>query len=287
MAELSRHDRYSLPIVRRLTAPWRVLPNFVILGAQKAGTTTLYDNLVKHPSVHSCDIKEVHFFDTNWSKGENWYRAHFATEREKRAAQEQQISWITGEGSPYYMFHPLVAGRMKQVCPEARLIIILRDPVERAYSHYQHERRKGREPLSFENALADEEQRLAGEADRIISGAADTSFSHQHYSYKARGHYADQLEEWFRHFPREQFLILDSKLLNADFAGTLREVHNFLGIESLELPQPKRSNVGSYDTMDAKTKAELNAYFAPQNKRLFELLQRDFSWGMQNNSEVV
>lgn len=278
MSEPSRHDRYSLPIIRRITAPWRVLPDFVIIGAQKAGTTTLYDNLVKHPAVHSCDIKEVHFFDSNWGKGENWYRAHFATQREKTGAQARRELWITGEGSPYYLFHPLVAGRMKQVCPQARFIVILRDPVERTYSHYQHEKRKGREPLSFQDALADEEQRLAGEANRIISGAADTSFPHQHYSYKARGHYAEQLEEWFRHFPREQFLILESTVLNEDFSGVFRQVHKFLGVEPQELPLPKRSNVGTYETMDARIKAELSAYFAPHNQRLYKLLGRELDW---------
>ncbi len=278
MSEPSRHDRYNLSIVRRLTGPWRVLPDFVILGAQKAGTTTLYDNLIKHPAVHPCDIKEVHFFDTNWGKGETWYRSHFAAQRKKNAALKNQIPWITGEGSPYYLFHPLVAARMKDVCPEARFLIVLRDPVERAYSHFQHEKRKGREPLSFQDALADEEQRLSGEAERIISGAAGTSFSHQHYSYKARGHYSDQLEEWFRHFPREQFLIIDSHSLGNDFSNTLTKVHAFLGIEPIGCPQPKRRNVGTYERMDDIIRAELSVHFAPINHKLYELLDRKFDW---------
>src|SRR5690349_18634828 len=100
MTEPTRHDLYHLPLLRRLSGPFRVLPNYIILGAQKAGTTTIYDNLIKHPAVRPCDIKEVHFFDKNWQKGENWYRGHIPL--------KLQTSEITGEGSPYYLFHPLV-----------------------------------------------------------------------------------------------------------------------------------------------------------------------------------
>src|SRR5690606_20854753 len=144
------------------------LPDFIILGAQKAGTTTIYDNLVKHPDVKPCDIKEVHFFDRNWLKAANWYRAHFPL-RTGKEADGNPGKWITGDGSPYYLFHPQVPARVKQICPSSRLIVILREPVERAYSHYQHEKRKDREPLSFEDAIATEEQRLVGEAEKLAA----------------------------------------------------------------------------------------------------------------------
>lgn len=278
MTRPSRHDRYHLPIGRRMTGRWRVLPDFIIIGAQKAGTTTLYDNLAKHPAIQSCDIKEVHFFDTNWSKGENWYRGHFPTQREKSAALARGESWTTGEGSPYYMFHPLVPERVKSVTPNSKLIVILRNPIDRAYSHYQHEVRKGREPLSFKDALADEEKRLLGEESRIINGSAASSFTYQHYSYKSRGYYVDQLQRWFDRFPREQFLILESSELNGDFEGTFARLHQFLGVESIDLPQPKRRNVGVYEDMDADVRTDLTEHFAPYNERLFELLGRRYDW---------
>lgn len=276
--EPSRHDLYRLPTLRRITGPWRVLPDFIIIGAQKAGTTTLYDNLVKHPSIQGCDIKEVHFFDTNWDKGVNWYKAHFPMVREQRKAHAKGQEWITGEGSPYYMFHPLAPERVKQVCPASRLIVILRNPVDRAYSHYQHEKRKGREPLSFEEALRDEEQRLSGEAGRIISGVAASSFAHQHYSYKARGYYANQFVAWFRHFPREQFLVLTDIDLRDDFHGTFAKIFEFLGVSHREFSQPKLSNIGSYDTLDPQARAALLTHFAPHNQRLYNLLGQDFAW---------
>ncbi len=276
-AKPTAHDRYRLPLSRRLSGRWRVLPDFIILGAQKAGTTTIYDNLVKHPDVRPCDIKEVHFFDRNWDKGANWYRAHFPFTGEI-SAQPTQRNWITGEGSPYYLFHPLVPARVHQLCPESRLIVVLRDPVERAYSHYQHEKRKDREPLSFEDALAAEEGRLAGEVAKIFADPDYGSFAHQHFSYKARGYYADQLEAWHKLFPRDQILILESRELNRDFPGTFSRLYDFLGLQQIELPQPKRSNVGSYEKMGDATRAALVEHFRPHNERLFTLLGRRFDW---------
>jgi hypothetical protein len=273
MYKESKHDAYTLGLGRRLTGPWRALPDFLVIGAQKAGTTTIYDNLVKHPQVAAADIKEVHFFDNNWERGVNWYRAHFELER-RLAAQ----SMITGEGSPYYLFHPLTPQRVKQLCPAVKLIAIFRNPVDRAYSHYHHEKRKGREPLSFEDALAQEEQRLAGEEERIVNGGVMSSFAHQHFSYKARGNYARQMRKWLEHFPREQFLLLESGALNRDFSATFRRVYDFLELPHHELPEPKRSNVGSYDKMVLETRAELTRHFAPMNEELFEIVGERFNW---------
>lgn len=278
MAELSHHDRYRLPIWRRLTGGLRVLPDFIILGAQKAGTTTIYDNLVKHPAVHPCDIKEVHYFDSNWGKGQFWYRGHFDYIRHAEAVRAAGQPWQTGEGSPYYLFHPHVPRRVKELCPAARLIVVLRNPVERAYSHYQHEKRKGREPLSFAEALAAEDERLREETVRLEGDETYSSFAHQHHSYKARGRYAEQLERWFHVFPREQFLILESSELNNDFSGTYGRLLEFLHLPPHEIEAPRRSNVGSYEQMDPAVRDELVQYFGPWNERLEQLLGRQFSW---------
>lgn len=273
MHKESKHDLYRLPLGRRITGRWRALPDFLIIGAQKAGTTTIYDNLIKHPKVAPADIKEVHYFDNNWQKHENWYRAHFHFEKKLRAAGQ-----ITGEASPYYLYHTLVPQRVKQVCPNARFIVVLRNPVERAYSHFHHEKRKKREPLSFEEALQQEHQRLVGEEARIKTGAVSSSFTHQHYSYMDRGNYAKQLENWFTHFPREQFLILESSQLNHNFPETFSRIYDFLGLQDHPLPQPKRSNVGDYDKMAPATREALEHYFKPLNENLFELLGERYDW---------
>lgn len=272
MTKPTRHDLYEIPRSRLMTGPLRALPDYIILGAQKAGTTTIYDNLVKHPKVLPASIKEVHFFDRNWQRGTNWYRAHFPLRH--RLGQGA----ITGEGSPYYLFHPLVPERIKAVCPKAKLIVILRNPVDRAYSHYQHEARKGREIHNFEEALNKEPERLEGEWDRLVKESGYHSNSLQHYSYLARGFYADQLERWFPVFPREQFLILLSQELNKEFDRTLSQVHEFLGVPHVPVEQPRRSNVGSYDKMSPETRERLVELYREPNARLAEMLGRDLGW---------
>ena len=129
----------------------RVLPQAVILGAQKSGTSSLHYYLVQHPGVVAPLRKEVHYFDLNLARGEAWYRAHFGLDGEPG---------VSIDSSPYYLYHPVVPARLHALLPGARLIVLLRDPVRRAYSHYWHERDKGRESLAFEDAVAAEAERL-------------------------------------------------------------------------------------------------------------------------------
>src|SRR5947209_8592328 len=146
----------------RATVAVRPLPNFLILGAQKAGTTALYAYLRWHPEITGPSFKEVSFFDRHYARGERWYRAHFPARRRP----------FVGEASPSYLFHPLVPERVARLLPDARLVAILRNPVDRAFSHYQHEVSLGREPLSFEEAVAHEEERMRGEVERVLGDAS-------------------------------------------------------------------------------------------------------------------
>jgi hypothetical protein len=187
----------------------------LIIGAQRAGTTSLYNYLTAHPEIAPAATKEVHFFDVHYSKGPAWYEAQFAGRAE---------SQITGEASPYYLFHPLAAVRAAALLPEAKLIVLLRNPVDRALSQHQHETRRGKETLSLEQALAVEDSRLAGEAERIVREPGYRSTAHQWYSYRARGCYMDQIENWLRCFRREQLLILLSEQFYADPSTELRRV---------------------------------------------------------------
>ena len=163
----------------------RALPDAIIIGAQKCGTSSLHNYLTQHPGVIAPLRKEVHYFDDNYRRGERWYRAHFG-----RAGGPG----INLDSSPYYLFHPLAAQRAHQLLPDARLIVMLRDPVRRAYSHYWHERDKRRESLSFADALDAEPLRIARDAQRLAQGEIDSSPDHRRYSYLARGRYAEQLE---------------------------------------------------------------------------------------------
>ena len=255
---------------RLATAGLRALPHVVIIGAQKAGTTSLFHYLGQHPQVVRPFRKEVHFFDHNFEQGPRWYRAHFPFRRRLRNGR------ITFEASPLYLFHPLVAERLALTAPKAKLIAILRDPVERAISHYFMERRKGRDPLPLREALAAEEERLS--APMASGNYAFPGFAH--FSYKSRGRYAEQLERYRRLFPADQLLVLDSDELFDRPGETLRRVFDYAGIDpSFSVSDLDARNTGSNRSdVDPRTVAELRDYFRPHNERLYRLIGRDLGW---------
>jgi Sulfotransferase domain len=266
-----------LVTARRGTASKRPLPDFVILGAQKAGTSSLYARLVAHPCVLPALRKEVHYFDTGAPTHPDRYRAFFPTES-RRAAIEQQSGApaLTGEATPYYLFHPSAPARAHSVVPDARLIAVLRDPVARAVSGYHHAVRFGHERRPIEIALdPGNEERLANVAD---DGWFDERESPARLrGYLARGRYAEQLERWWASFPREQLLVIESAELRAGDGFT--RVLAFLGLD--EAPggavTPDR-NVGSYAPPPLALIDRLGEYFAPHNARLFAILGEQWDW---------
>jgi hypothetical protein len=276
------------------------MPSFLVIGAQRAGTTTLFDQLLTHPDLHGpvggrSEVtwagKEIHFFDERFLLGPTWYRSFFPLALRRRRARARGGDVVAGEATPYYIFHPLVPERVALTIPDVRLIAMLRDPVERAYSHYQMMRRSQREELSFEDALEAEAGRLASEAEveleagttrfRIGTGERRKHYHHRHHSYFARGLYADQLERWLAHFPPEQLLVLGVEDLASRQAETLRHVLDFLGVRPLELRGGATANRASYEPMRAETRAELERRYTEANARLVELLGRDFEWASQ------
>src|SRR5581483_1266720 len=259
---------------RRWSSPLRVLPDFLIIGAQKAGTTSLFHYLGNHPAIIPALEKEPHFFDYNYARGAGWYRAHFPTVWERARGKFR----LTGEATPFYLFHPHAPGRAAQLVPHAKLIVLLRNPVERAYSQYHHQVRFGLEELSFEQAIEQEAARLVGEFEKIVADRDYYSFNYQNYSYLAHGMYADQLTRWFKQFPREQFLILHSQNFYQDPAREFQRVLNFLDLPAWEPPEFPKENEGEYAPMSPDTRAELVEFFAPHNARLYELLNVDYGW---------
>ena len=252
----------------RATASLRPLPDFLILGAQKAGTTALYAYLRWHPQITGPSFKEVSFFDRHYARGERWYRAHMPVRR----------SGIVGEASPSYLFHPSAPERVARMLPGARLIALLRNPVDRAFSHYQHEVALGREELSFEDALAREDERMVGEVERMLRDPAYFSYAWWNYTYAARGRYAEQLERWFGSFPSEQLLVLLTDELAADTGATYERVLEFLGVDARGLDSYPRIFEREYAGMDPATRSQLQDEFAEPNRRLAELLGRELPW---------
>jgi len=244
------------------------LPDFLIIGCQKGGTTSLFDDLARHPDVVASKDKEVHYFDLNYEMGVNWYRSHFPKTREG----------VAGEASPYYLFHPLVPGRAKKLLPDCRLIALLRNPVERAWSHYQMEWRNGDEPLSFEEAIAREKERLEGEESKMVDDPLYDSFKHRHYSYIARGLYVIQLERWLRYFSRDQLLVSSSEHYFDNSQAMYDKLTRFLNIGLHDPGEFASINKGEYSGLNAATRRRLEAFYRPYNERLYRLLGEDLGW---------
>lgn len=249
------------------------LPDFIIIGAQKAGTTFLYHLLSQHPYVEPAAKKEVHYFDTGFDKGVDWYRSHFPQQTWR---DEQRV--LTGEASPYYLYHPHAARRVAETVPDARLIVLLREPVERAYSDYQHKAREGRDRLDFQEAIETEEERLLGERERMLEDESYQSSEYRRFSYLSRGVYVDQLKDWHEFFDREQLLVLESGELFNDPNKTFGRVLEFLGLPECRPEISDVRNEGEYEPLDPSIRRRLEEYFEPHNRRLYEYLGKDFGW---------
>lgn len=270
--------------LRMLTAPLRLPPDFAIIGAQKAGTTSLHNYLLAHPYVISAvNKKEISFLDLHYGRGAAWYKAHFPLVTSRALHRLRGGDLVCGDATPNYLLYPTAPERLHAIAPQAKIIALLRDPVERAYSGYQHEARKGREPLSFEDAIAAEPARLAGELDRLRADPAYHSQALRTQSYLLRGHYAEQLERWFAYYPRERCLVLNSAEFFADPRTVLLQVVEFLGLPrdagvAWEPREYKRFLHVAYGEMSPAVRAWLRGYYAPHNQRLYDLLGVDFGW---------
>ncbi|HLQ28236.1 MAG TPA: sulfotransferase domain-containing protein [Ktedonobacteraceae bacterium] len=281
MATIDRHILEKA--FRATTNPLRLMPDFIIIGTMRGGTTSLYSYLTDHPSIGPAYMKEVHFFDVYYHKGLHWYRSQFPSSVQKYYSERvQKQQFITGEASPYYLFHPHAPKRIARVLPQVKLVVLLRNPVNRAYSHYYHELAGGYETLSFEEAIRREEERIGKEAKKLAKNEQYISYSHRHYSYLARGIYVDQLKIWMDLFPREQFLILKSEDFYTDPASGLKQCLEFVNIAEVGLKEHKeeyeRLNTTKPPRMDPETRKRLVEYFEPHNARLYEYLGADFGW---------
>ena len=275
-----RAARWSAQAYARPTAGLRLLPSYLIIGAQRAGTTSLHRYLVQHPAVRTMlRTKGVHFFDTSYGRGMAWYASRFPTRVYGWYVRRRHgTELVTGEASPYYLFHPHVPSRVAQHLPGVKLIVLLRDPVARAHSHFQHETARGFETLSFEEAIDAEPQRLAGELERMRREPLYNSFSHQHHSYLARGLYHDQLATWWSLFPGEQFLVLSSERFFAEPDRTFAQVLDFLELPAFTPPAYERHNAYDYRQLSEPVRRRLADHFREPNRRLYAALGDDLGW---------
>ncbi len=259
------------------TALLRPLPDFVIIGAQRCGTTSLYRYLCQHPQVRPARRKETHFFDFQFERGPWWYRAHFPLHLQGSRPGDAN-GFITGEATPAYLLHPLAPERMKAIIPATRLVVVLRDPAKRAWSHYTMARGKGVETRSFGEVIRAETD-WAGEEMRKTRDNRDYySWDLHRRSYVTRGIYVDQLLRWWAHFPREQLLILSSEEFFDTPAPVLARICEHLRIPGFAPDTSEQHNYARRQAMPAADLDWLQNFFAPHNERLFVELGRELPW---------
>ena len=265
-------------IFRALTGKFRTLPDFIIIGAAKSGTTSLYDYLSQHPSVHSALWKEIYFFDRYFPRGINWYRSNFPYKIQKFFSTKiLKKKFLTGEATPTYLHHPLTAKRIFELLPNIKLIILLRNPIDRAYSHYQMEKRLGYEELTFEEAINLETSRLEGESEKMFQNPNYYSYARQIYSYLTSGIYVDQLKSWMNYFPKNQFLIINSDDFENNQNKIFKEVEIFLDIDHVKINFSKK-NIGKYSSINIETRNKLYDFFISYNEKLYSLLNQNYGW---------
>jgi hypothetical protein len=248
-------------------------PDFIIIGAQKAGTTSVYNYLIKHPNVLASFRKEVCFFDYCYYKGMKWYNNHFPsklTELFYKYILRRRL--LTGEATPDYFVHPNAPKRISETLPDVKLILVLRNPIDRAYSHYNHERKGKNEELSFEEAIEKEEERMNGEIQKISQDEHFFSYNLHHHGYLYKGIYEMHLSRWFDEIPRDRILIIDNQDLKDNTPQVMNTLTEFLEIPKFKLPEYKKYYSNKYSKMSEATRDRLKEYYKEHNMRLSELL---------------
>jgi len=279
---LIKHPEYHPVLILRpgiwriITAPFRVLPDFLIIGAGKCGTSSLYNYLIQHPNIYPAKFKELNYFVRRWTR---WYRPNFPTIFLKYFVNKfRKEQFMTGEASPFYLLNPLVAKQVKKKIPNVKIIILLRNPVERTFSQYSQWQKTEFESLSFEEAIKSEKIRIIEEWKNYFDDKSISSRKHVRYSYLAGGIYYDQIKAWMDIFPREQFLIIKAEDFFSEPLKHLSQVFDFLGVQHYEIDFTKKYNVGNYVQMNFKTKKFLKNFFKPHNEKLYKLLGKNFNW---------
>jgi hypothetical protein len=262
----------SLPLAMRMaTHRFRHLPTVVIVGVKRAGTRRLYSNLLKHPRCFPAVEKEIDYFSEHPERSIAWYRSRFPLRRRvlRRGGQVLEVS-------PSYLPNPSALRRMKEVLPRTRIIVLLRDPVLRAFAHYEHQRTRFVESRGFEEAVAQELRNDAFPAQPGVALAADAKSM---LGYVSRGYYALQLELLLKVYTRNRVLVIDSASLADDMSAVCERVFDFMGLDSFDVEAGKTSKRDVYQQkIDLRLADRLREHYRPYDEMLEEMLGRSFSW---------
>ena len=266
---------------RTLTIPLRLVPDFLIIGFHKTATTSLYDYLIQHPNIGSATHKEIHFFDTYFWRGMGWYKTHFPTKMEKNKIEKiSNQKFITGEATPNYVFYPNAHNRVKQSLPHSKFIVILRNPIDRAYSHYNYQKKLNRgalENTTFEEIIDDELKKMNFDGFEE-EFQRNFHLKNDRIPYVHLGIYVKFLKKWLEIFPKEQFHFVITEELQQDPNSIINKVFNFLDLKNYNIPDLQKRNTTKYSDMKIETRKMLYEFYKPYNDELEKLLSMKFKW---------
>ena len=264
------YHRYFKRGVSGITASSRVLPDFIIIGTVRSGSTSLYYNICEHPSVLEAAYDEIGYFDSNYHLGENWYRSMFPTQKMMNKIREDTGYSITGEDTPFYFWKKEVAERILSDMPETKLIVILRNPVDRAYSNYNLAVRENNKKLTFEEAI--------GEEIEFLSKNSFRETVDRFRSYLTKGMYVNQIKPWLDIFSREQLHFLSTEQMKNEPCETLDLVFKFLSIPSYDIKNLQERKLANYKQMNENTREQLIKYYKSYNEEFFKIINQKFEW---------
>ena len=261
-----------------LTSSVRVLPNFFVIGPGRTGTTSLYHYLDQHPCITKSAYDELGYFDDNFHLGFNWYRSLFPTKFTQQKVESKHKKFLTYDVTPGYIRRPWAARRISSYFPNTKLIAVLRNPVDKTYSHYIMAVTEGNEKRSFEEVIKYDLKQLENFSDSYSKKSDDYFKNVVENSFVARGFYLEQLDIWFKLFPKKQILIIKSEDLSNKTSKVLQDIFNFLMLPEYKIKNVSKHRVSDYSKMNSSTRKTLVEFFKPYNKKLYEFLDRDFGW---------
>ncbi len=255
-----------------ITAAQRKLPDFLVIGGKRCGTTTLFEFLRQHQMIAEPVIDHMGFFDDNYSIGINYYKSFFPIKTEETAKK------LDYDVTTSYLTSPFVAERVAKEIPNVKIIVLLRNPTSRAWSDYNASQKKDASEEEFQTYIDDELQELeASDFEEKVS-KNDYNMSEPFSNFIKKGLYSVYLKKWLKLFPRKNFLFISTESFSNDENKVFKQIFDFLGLSNFEIHKLQRMSKGNYEKLNPKIKNKLDLFFAPHNDELFKLINEKYDW---------
>ena len=266
----SMYHRFLKRGIAGITSSSRVLPDFIIIGTVRSGSTSLYYNICEHPSILPASYDEIGFFDSNYHLGIDWYRSMFPRQKKMKKTKKETGYALTGEDTPFYFWKREVAERILEILPNVKIIAIFRNPIDRAYSNYNLGLRKNTEKLTFEEAIDEEIEFLEKHSFRECVD--------RRRSYLSKGLYEKQVKVWFELFDTSQIHILSTDQMQKNPQKELQKIFSFLEISDYAIKNPQKQKSAEYSKMRSDTRRKLLDFYKPHNDEFFRIIKQKFDW---------